>query len=113
MRRPWWIFDVGAGRIITIFIAELAFKNENLFTQFVLVLCELATGQITNDGGSTGDLITRAVEHASFYAWYRTGDPSECFLINDDTLCQFSIYLHGSFPLVRPPAALPFAGEDG
>jgi hypothetical protein len=94
-------------------IAELAFKNEYLFTQFVLVCSESTPGQITNDGGRTGNLITHAVEHASLYARYRTRGPAQRTLINNDTLCQVGIYLHGSFPLVWPPAALPLAGEDG
>jgi hypothetical protein len=82
------------------FIAELTFKNEYLFTQFVLVLCELATGQITNDGGRTGNFITHAVEHASLYARYWAGYPAEGFMVNDDPLAVVGMDVHG-FPIIK------------
>jgi hypothetical protein len=95
------------------FIAELTFKNEYLFTQFVLVCGEFTAGQIANDGGRARDLITHAVEHASLYARHRTRGPAQRILINDDTLGQVGMYLHGYFSLVMPSAALHLAGEDG
>ena len=82
------------------FIAELTFKNEYLFTQFVLVCSESTAGQIANDGGRTGNLITHAVEHASLYARYRAGYPAECFMVNDDPLAVVGMDVHG-FAIIK------------
>ena len=58
------------------FITELTVKNEDFFTQRMLVFGEVTLRQITNDGGRARHLITRAIQHATLDAGNRAGDPA-------------------------------------
>ena len=90
------IADIGAGRVVTVFVLKDAIQDEKLLTSGMDVRRERAARCISDDRCRPGNLIADPVEHAAVDTGHRRSDPRYSCCMNGCTYRKISVQFHWS-----------------